>query len=236
MELLTKFTELETKQKLTIIVTVIVALFAIYLAYDTFFGGTEAAPPTKPAAPSIAVKKTPAREAATLVPEEANQTNGMATTGENTQIAPPQQKEATPAQLAALVQSQQMQQQYINLVNAYQMAQIEQKLAAADNQIAESKLSTAKAMVNTQQYAAKLPRNGLAMGSGDTETTVPQTVYVGQQAGKWLAMLSINGSYVQVSVGTRLADGSVVSSISDRGVILDNNGEPSYLPIAKTLQ
>lgn len=235
MELLTKFTELETKQKLTIIVTAIVAIFAIYLAYDTFFGGTTATPPAKPVVASPVVAKTPVRKANTLVPEEVNASN-TTVAGENAAPAAPQQKEATPAQLAALAQSQQMQQQYINLVNAYQMAQIEQKLAAADNQIAESKLSTAKAMVSTQEYAAKLPRNGLAVGAGDSEASAPQTVYVGQQAGKWLAMLNINGSYVQVSVGTRLPDGSVVTSISDRGVILDNNGEPSYLPMAKTLQ
>lgn len=234
MELLTKFTELETKQKLTIIVTAIIAVFAIYLAYDTFFGGTAATPPAKPVATSPVITKTPVRKVNTLVPEEVNPSN--AAMAQNNAIPAPQQKEATPAQLAALAQSQQMQQQYINLVNAYQMAQIEQKLAAADNQIAESKLSTAKAMVSTQEYAAKLPRNGLAVGTGDTEAAAPQTVYVGQQAGKWLAMLSINGSYVQVSVGTRLPDGSVVTSISDRGVILDNNGEPSYLPMAKTLQ
>lgn len=234
MELLNKFNELDTKQKVTAIITVLVVLFAIYLAYDTFFGGTSSdssspVTPTKAATAALATK-------AANRNESKSKSNGNS----NGELAgaelppPPQQKEPTPAQLAALAQSQQMQQQYINLVNAYQMAQIEQKLAAADSQIAQSKLSTAKAMVSTQEYAAKLPRNG--MNFGDNESAGPQTVYVGQQAGKWLAMLNLNGSYVQVNVGTQLPDGSVVTSISARGVVLDNNGQPSYLPIAKSLQ
>lgn len=232
MELLNKFNELDTKQKVTAIITILVVLFAIYLAYDTFFGGTSSG-----SSASVAPTKTVSAASAT---KAGNRNESKGNGNSNGELAeaqlppPPQQKEPTPAQLAALAQSQQMQQQYINLVNAYQMAQIEQKLAAADSQIAQSKLSTAKAMVSTQEYAAKLPRNGMTFG--DNEPAGPQAVYVGQQAGKWLAMLNLNGNYVQVGVGTQLPDGSVVTSISDKGVILDNNGQPSYLPIAKSLQ
>lgn len=226
MELLNKFNELDTKQKVTAIITVLVVLFAIYLAYDTFFGGTSTSTP--------ATETKSVTSAKPVKSENRLETKNNGESAEAQLPPPPQQKEPTPAQLAALAQSQQMQQQYINLVNAYQMAQIEQKLAAADSQIAQSKLSTAKAMVSTQEFAAKLPRNG--MNFGDNEPAGPQAVYVGQQAGKWLAMLNLNGNYVQVNVGTQLPDGSVVTSISDRGVILDNNGQPSYLPIAKSLQ
>ncbi len=226
MELLTKFKELEAKQKLTVVLTAVIAVFALYLAYDTFFGGTTGEPVSvsAPVAAEPSVAKTPKRMSVTNNEEE----NGAPA------VTPaPEQKQPTPAQLAVLAQSQQMQQQYVNLVNAYQMAQIEQKLAAANSQIAQAKLSTAKAMVSTQDYVAKLPRGG---GVDDDASQAPQAVYIGQQNGRWLAMLSMGGNYVQVNVGTRLPDGSVVSSISDRGVILDKNGEPSYLPIAKSMQ
>lgn len=247
MELFAKFNQLETKQKVTLLITVLIGIFAVYLGYDTFFGGTSA----PAAAPAPAVASKPAVVASAPAPNPAsvgspsaagatnNSVNGGSADGSATPpaYAIPAAAKPTPAQLAAIAQSQGMQQQYMNLVNAYQMAQIEQKLADANSKIAESKLSTAKAMVSTQKYVAELPSaSGLNMSNDNNNAAPPQVVYVGQQSGQWLAMLSIDGNYIQVNVGTHLQDGSVVTAISDRGVIMDKDGEPAYLPMAKSMQ
>lgn len=246
MELFAKFNQLETKQKVTLLITVLIGIFAVYLGYDTFFGGTSA-----PAAAPPAVASKPAVTASAPVPNPAsvgspsaagatnNGVNGGSADGSTTPpaYAIPASAKPTPAQLATIAQSQSMQQQYMNLVNAYQMAQIEQKLADANSKIAESKLSTAKAMVSTQKYVAELPSaSGLNMSNDNNNAAPPQVVYVGQQSGQWLAMLSIDGNYIQVNVGTHLQDGSVVTAISDRGVVMDKDGEPAYLPMAKSMQ
>jgi hypothetical protein len=258
MSLMDNVKQLDTKQKGMLVATIGCLGLVFYLAYTTFFasdGGpapapvqqssppptmaTASAPPSVTSAPQPIM--TPTSDT-TGAPTGVTDTSEQESEGQNVQIG--HAAPASPQNLALLAQSQQMQQQYIQLVNEYQLAQLQQKLAQVDSQIAASKLTTTKSLVELKKLQ---PLLGSDMG-GPSATTSPtstssasaqqgyQTMYVGAVAGKWQAMLEGAGQYFQVTVGMRLPDGSVVSQINNRGVVLTNaSGTPVFLPMAKSL-
>lgn len=253
MSLMDNVKQLDSKQKVMLVATIGCLGLVFYLAYATFFPAsddTSAAPVpviTTPAVkPSIAPDTTAAPIETTSLPNTSSlpaptlpaAMNNSQDTQQNDNTPP------SPANLALLAQSQQMQQQYIQLVNQYQLAELQQKLAQVDSQIASSKLTTTKSLVELKKLEPLL--GSQTTNQSGTSSTAPaaansgpqiyQTMYVGRVAGVWQAMLQSAGQYFQVSVGMRLPDGSAVSQISSRGVVITNaNGVPIFLPMTKNI-
>jgi hypothetical protein len=239
MSLIDNVKQLEAKQKFMLVALIGALGVVFYLIYTTFFATSAGsntsvptvAPVTQQAATPAQTPIQPASAPVTTAPAIANTTNTV-TVG---QPAPP-----TPQDLALLAESQQMQQQYVQLVNQYQLAQLQQKLAQVDAEIANNKLTTAKSLVEMKKLQPQLGgdyntslSNSAASSNNGPQTY--QTLYVGQVSGRWQAMLQAGGQYFQVSVGMQLPDGSSVSSISSRGVVLNRNGTPIFLPMSKSL-
>jgi type IV pilus biogenesis protein PilP len=237
MSLMDSFKELESKQKIMLVAIVVLVGIALYMGYSTFF-------PSNSAQNNKAALNTPTFRSASApvslpqmqqTPQSVNNTppsapGGQSMQGENT----PKTAAPTPEQLALLAQSQQLQEEYVHLVNQYQIAQLEQKLAATNAAIAKQKLSATKTYLETQ----KLEGNSAFKAANGATKVIPgamQVKYVGYYQGVWTAMVGSDDNYFEVKVGTRLPDGSTVISISNQGVILNNAGQRVYLAIPKTL-
>lgn len=255
MSLMDNVKELDTKQKIMLVATVGCLALVAYLGYTTFFPSTSSDPSPQPinnpAMPKVSASPVTQVSPTQTAPQMA--TNDMPTssglpvalpTGVNNMVIQPSAS-PTPENLALLAESQQMQQQYVNLVNAYQLAQLQQKLIQINAQIASSKLSTAKTLVELNKIQPLLGQGGDSSSLGsltnnnDQSTKQPggyHTLYVGQVGGRWQAMLQGYGQYFQVNNGMHLPDGSTVSQISAKGVVLsDPNGTPFFLPMSKSL-
>ncbi|NNM60523.1 MAG: hypothetical protein HKM04_12025 [Legionellales bacterium] len=243
--------QLDTKQKGMLVATIGCLGLVIYLAYTTFFpgGGTPAS--SKPLSPAISsepvvIESAPSGNSSPQMPA-SNGMTGAIPANSPVNAHPDNQNTAnppTPANLALLAQSQQMQQQYIQMVNEYQLAQLQQKLAAVDSQIAASKLTTTKSLVELKKLQPLLgsqygSTQGVSNAGEPATSSTPQgfqTMYVGQVNGVWQAMLVSDGQYYQVGAGMRLPDGSVVSQITVRGVVITTaSGTPMFLPMTKNL-
>lgn len=249
MSLMDNVKQLDTKQKIMLVALIGCVGLVLYLVYSTFFateggGNTPATPDVPPAIVSESTPPEPAAVTQPAVSPTASPATSNAASQENTvQIGQP--SPATPESLALLAQSQQMQQQYIELVNQYQLAQLQQKLAQVDAQIAASKLTTTKSLVELKKLQPELGQAGYEFGLQPANTKANeseivsqtiQTMYVGQVSGRWQAMLQINGQYFQVSTGMTLPDGSTVTEISNKGVVVTaEDGTPVFLPISKNL-
>lgn len=282
--------QLDTKQKVTLVITLALFAFVIFYGYDTFFDGgggstnapapvvrTEEAPPAQPRSapePSSAAQpgkmpgqnptqqpvanngmaqNAPGTPGSTSMPAAAAPTNQGWQGNQQSQPAAapaPQITVQAPAaptaeQLALLKESQEVQQEYLRLVNEYQLAQLKQKLEQANADIAQAQLRSAQTMAQIQLLADKLkeetapPSSPLAPATSSGEAKQPsvtfQLVYVGKQSGKWTAMLNAAGSYFEVSEGTLLSDGSVVREINSKGIILSLHGKKEFLTIPKGL-
>ncbi len=146
-------------------------------------------------------------------------------------------------QLKMLQESEAVQQEYLSLVNKYQLIQLQQKVAQAENTLASSKLQSAQIQSQTQDLTTQLKSSSVSQASLAQQDQAKHrsafqdltVMYVAKQQGRWTAMLSASGNYFEVKVGTRLPDGSVVSRIDDRGVILSRDGSRRPVTIAKTL-
>lgn len=249
------FKELEPKQKITLIVTIVLFVFVVTYGYKTFFPSssissvpqvTSAPPPPQPAPTTSSTASssgTSTSTSQTTMGTTQTSTTGTTSTETNQQqqmgsVTQQPTRQLTQQQQALLQQSQQVQKEYLDLVSKYQIAQLQQKLATAEAGIATAKLQSAQTQQQAQQLSGQLQQQ---MQSTTVQTPVAhsdaglQVVYVAKRQGHWMAMLNDNGSYFEVKVGTRLPDGSVISRIDGKGVILTNNGQRSYVAIPKTL-
>lgn len=242
MSMVDNIKDLETKQKIMLVAIVVLVGFIIYFGYTTFFPQSN----NVVVAPTVApVKSTTAQPTQTASPQAAVKPPVSSTTSNESVTQTPQLQKVstpttsapTPEQLALLAESQQLQTEYLHLVNQYQVAQLQQKLATTDAKIAAQKLAATKSYLATQKLTGGSNSMPTSIFGGTTKAVAPpmQVMYVGQQGGVWAAMLGRSGNYFQVKVGTQLPDGSVVQSISNQGVILNKNGQNQYLVIPKTL-
>ncbi len=223
-----KFNQMEPKQKVMLVATVIMFAILGYLVYTTFFPAT-----SRPAASTV---KTPT-SVSMPTPRPANSLQAMQPRKiEKSGVKPTVMDRMSEADEALLQRSKEVEQQYVTLVTQYQLAQLQQKLAQTNAQIAQSRLSTVKAMSEAKKLDAKVTGTSLGAPSVQNKNVeIIKAMYVGYSHGRWMAMLNLDGSYYQVHIGTRLPTGSVVSSISNRGVVLRHNGERYYLAVPTPL-
>lgn len=147
----------------------------------------------------------------------------------------------SPEQLAILAESQALQKKYIQLVNEYQLAQIEQKLGQTNAEIARDKLTTLKTQVETEKLAANLGGADVSSILNNNKSTSQPTahlsaVFVGRKNNIWTAILRQGMHYNSVREGDYLKNGFFVYHIDMRGVILEKNKKYYHLNIASNLQ
>ena len=258
-----KFNELESKQKVTLAITIVLFMVVLYYGYDTLFGG-DSSSPSPPVTQKQAATKAPATkqsaEASSTSTGTENATNSTqpsttATTASQGQsqssgnaplytdvskVAPPK---LTTEEIATIEENQRLQKQYLYLVNQYQMAQMQEKLESTNASIAASKLKAVSTMVKTQEISKELKRQQAPlqqMSPDEKEQKAEQfnnigVAYVGKTQGKWMAMLKLDDAYFEVRVGTSLPDGSTVDLINEQGVVLDKAGRKKYMKVPRSL-
>ena len=262
--LMDKFNELESKQKVTLAITIVLFMVVLYYGYDTLFGGDSSSPSPPVTQKQTAAAKAPATkqsaEASSASTSTENATNSAqssttattASQGQNqssgnaplytdvSKVAPPK---LTAEEMATIEENQRLQKQYLYLVNQYQMAQMQEKLESTNASIAASKLKAVSTMVKTQEISKELKRQQAPlqqMSPDEKEQKAEQfnnigVAYVGKTQGKWMAMLKLEDAYFEVRVGTRLPDGSTVDLINEQGVVLDKAGQKKYMKVPRSL-
>jgi flagellar basal body-associated protein FliL len=207
------------KQKVMLVLTIVLFIFLAYLVYNMFFSKSGSVPratsPVRQAAMTSSTSPATMGTAGTPI-------SGVGSGNVQTVEMPEPSKE----EKAILKRSEEIERQYLSLVSEYQLAQIQQKLAQTNAQIAQSKLSALKATSEAKKFDTEANAGNASAISADMKA-----LYVGYNHGTWMAMLSLGNSMYQVHVGTRLPDGSTVSGIGKSGVILNKNGRRIYLAI-----
>ena len=117
------------------------------------------------------------------------------------------------------------QQQYMKLVNEYQMLQMQSMIAQTQATIAKSRAQTAEALSKLNDLSGgntDIVDLGLVQStsndSGDYEL-----IYTGQENGKWTATLKKGGQFNDVTADTALPDGTKVLTVNDSGVVIVEN-------------
>ena len=232
MSLMAKWEELEPKQKVTAILLIIISMVLIYLIYDTLFAGDDfsvSTPVSKPSQPTQ-----PAIKSTTVAPVEPKQPENKSVT--YVPDAPLQQ--ATAERLEILKASEKLQNEYLKILNEYQIAQLQAKLEDTNSKIAAAKLKTTQVQSQTKKLEIAVQATDSTMST--THNSVKkqlniQVAYVGQKNGRWIAMLKIDNNYFEVKVGTELPDSSVVDVINQEGVVIEKNGEKQFFRVPKSL-
>lgn len=189
MALLETFKELDTKQKITGVVTVVLLAFLLYLGYDTFFKGEPTSPALATAKPVVSESKpatgaTPALVTPTETQETADEqslqlppqssvtsaTSIQEPLAQNTpldnqnlpftSVAKQESEGPSPEQLAFLQQSKEMQREYLKLVNEFQLAQLQQKLESTKSEIAKARLESIVSGAKQQELESELEKKG----------------------------------------------------------------------------
>jgi hypothetical protein len=131
-------------------------------------------------------------------------------------------RELTAEELALLEERRQVQQQYLQLVNQYQLTEMQNKVATSQSSLIKTQIDTAK----SEQQATKL---GIVLPGqeeeGDQSLRGVTVVYVGKKNNQWSAVLNLRGKYMTVKLGSRLPDNSLISQINDNGIVLYKDGE-----------
>ena len=216
------------KQKVMLVITVLLFIVLGYLLYTTFFKGKSSSTSTStPTINTTAVSSnTPSAgcvsPATNNVPQVtlANVKSGSFEAG----------GEPSPEEKEILKHTKEVEQEYLKLVGEYQLAQLQQKLAQVNAQTAESKLAAMKAMSEVKKFDIQTASTAGKM-NGTTIIGEIKALYAGYGNGVWTGMLNLDGALYQVKVGTELPNGAVVSSISDNGIVLNQKGQRTYLPI-----
>jgi len=111
------------------------------------------------------------------------------------------------------------QQEYLNIVNQYELAKMRRQLLEEQAAIAETKRKILE--INTQTQKLQATVISAAGNSATNSVSIPyQLTYLDQQDGQWSATLSNAGRFFEVTVGTSLPGGIVVESVDKNGVVV----------------
>jgi hypothetical protein len=234
------------KQKIMLVVTVVIIIFVAWQVYGLFGGGggEAEAPATtanKAAAGQPAAGGTPASQAAAGAPAEI-----------------PQPKQAPVQANTELLKIQQdTQAKYVSALNELQMLKVQKEIAETKQAITSSILANATAeksitdlltvqQIPTQNQFSSAPSAPAAMPTGGMSSSdqpvkpmtsmfmeVPYTIVsVTFKNERWNAVLMYQEKYYHVSVGDVLpADNTTVTAINKNGVTLTNMKDRSIRKI-----
>jgi septal ring-binding cell division protein DamX len=194
---------LEKRQKVIIGFIVVALVVLIWQLYSLFGGGH-----ASPGASSVQASLFQTKEATN--PTQVIQRNTASTAAMMTQAA---NTAAGAGGNTANVTGNQ--QKYLELVNEYQMVEIQRMIAEDQAAIAQSRAAAAQSLAKIGE-GANLKDISLSTGqAGDYEL-----IYTGEDNGEWTATLKKNGQFNDVTAGSILPDGSKVLSVDDNGALL----------------
>lgn len=205
--------KLDKRQKFIFALIAIAAVILIWQLYS-LFGGETAVLSTAPKTQTITSLKEVASPTEVVNPEPVPSVGKAVQAAAATGTAKPS---ATP-------EVSESQQQYLALVNEYQMVEIQRLIAQDQAAIASARASMADSLAKINQAGASnlgsagaLASSIVAAGNqpGDYEL-----IYTGQDNGEWSATLKRNGQFNDVTAGSILPDGDKVLSVDDNGVLI----------------
>ncbi|MCD6046158.1 MAG: hypothetical protein K0R48_1321 [Gammaproteobacteria bacterium] len=186
-------------------------------------GANAAAPGANPAAPGVNPAAPGANAAAPGAPSVP-------------QVIEMPKNELTPEELSLLEERRQVQQQYLELVNQYQLMDMQNKVATSQSTLVKTQLETAKVEQQAARLGILLPGQQSTDSDADKSLRGITLVYVGQKNNVWSAVLNLRGQYVTVKQGSHLPDDSVVSKIDENGIVLYKDGERRILMLATVVE
>lgn len=140
----------------------------------------------------------------------------------------------TPQEKALMTQQKAREQEYIQMVNDYQLAQMQKKLADVNAQLAQAKLKEAQSIAKaTQQNVSVTTTSTHHTASLGTAAVLRyySLLYVSYVNNHWTATLRYAGRLHNVYIGSQFVDGTSVRVIDRNGVVLERNGVSQYLTI-----
>jgi len=211
---------MNTRQKITAIVFIVVMLIVIWQIWGLFAGGSAPTPvPPAQRAPALAAIPRPMPQPAPL----------------------PKQEPLSPREAELLRLQQETQAKYVTALNELQVLKISKEIAEANQAIMAANLATITAQKSIVDLLAPPPpiapaaySQGLLSPSAPTMPQPPAppstskytVISVSQLQGKWTAVLGHQGSLYHVMVGDVLpADGMIVAAIDRGGVVLQKDGD-----------
>ncbi len=231
------WSDMESKEKGMLVGTVIIFAVIGYMVYHLFFAGASSEPvvaaSTKPT-PAISKPETPASDLA-LNPNSNVNAQPSAPTASSVAELP--KRELTPEELELLQERRQVQAQYLDLVNQYQLMEMQNKVASSEASLVKTQLDTAKAQQDAAKLGILLPGAATQDPNDDAKQSLRgiALAYVGQKNGIWSAVLNLSGRYITVQVGSELPDHSLVGKIDGTGIVLYKDGERRNLNIPLVL-
>lgn len=113
------------------------------------------------------------------------------------------------------------QEKYLELVNEYQMSEIQRMIAEDQASIAQSRFNAAQALEKISQLSGGSANlNDLSGNQDATASSDYELIYTGEDSGQWTATLKKNGQFNDVTAGSVLPDGSKVLTVDDNGVLV----------------
>lgn len=190
---------LDKRQKVLVVLVVIALAVLAWQVYE-FIG-------PKDSTSQIAARSTSAK--AMLNAQDAQTANALTNAA---QVVMPQGTNGA--------QIQENQQQYMQLITQYQMAQIKRMIAQDNEAIAQANYSAAEAMNNISKLSGGA--SGLSSMQPDNVSSSGdyQLVYTGEQNNQWTATLKKGGQFHDVTTGSQLPDGTQVLSVDDNSVLI----------------
>ncbi len=208
-----------TRQKVIIIVLVLVVGFVVWQVFGMFGGGSSSKEPAK-----VAVNTPPPAPMPTPKPAEL----------------PAAPAPLTPREMELMQLQQETEAKYVAALNELQMLKVQRDIAQTNKDIASAKLDTVSAEKNivtlltpetNNNYAQRLanPAMGTPTGPGQNNEPSPlpiaETAYtvisVTEIQGQWAAVIGAQGKLYNVHIGDVIpVDNSRVVSINRGGVVL----------------
>ncbi|OGT67391.1 MAG: hypothetical protein A3J38_04890 [Gammaproteobacteria bacterium RIFCSPHIGHO2_12_FULL_45_9] len=127
---------------------------------------------------------------------------------------------------------------YLQMVNRYEVAQMEHKLLNEELAIARAQHDIAMISQETHRFTQDDTSFGATTGTTQNAANAGITLaYLGQQTGgHWAATLAMNGTFQDVTAGSHLKDGTVVRRINEQGVELQNGSQRYMLTFDGKIQ
>jgi len=205
---------LDKRQKVIVGLIILALAILIWQIYK-IAGGEGTSTPSAPAATApVSMTAKPAGNypaAAQAVRTNAVETAAMLSNAANTA---PQATTAGDAMAAN-------QQKYLELVNEYQMSEIQRMIAEDQASIAQARYTAAEALSKiTSLSGGNANLSDLTDNNDQTNPANYELIYTGEDNGQWTATVKKNGQFNDVTAGTVLPDGANVLSVDDNGVLL----------------
>lgn len=250
-----KLSEMPTKQKIMIVITVIIFVIVLWMIIGMFKGQKT---------PDITPMPLPAPKTQNNTAMNMNQPGGApAAPGQSQQTALAQTNVMQISKDTDAMKAQkQAQQDYLDKLNELQLLKVQKEISETNQAIAAARLATVtadKSMTDllTKPAAPEVSASAYASGlagpiqsgasipgvGGKTTAAAPAPVTpkyvvisVSMQLGSWHAVIGESTKLYNVSVGDILPpDGSVVISISTRGVVLQKDDKKQLINIVSSI-